>query len=117
MSFKKVPKVKRNKQGKYNLRPQDMYNSARRYDTPLYLIGTIYLDEKGDEVTEDGGFLFQAVGGIELNYVGSRLEGFGRVFPMRNSRELTREEVIKYNREGMVMCGVRIPLNIPQPVI
>jgi len=67
---------------------------------PKYLMGTKAFHQLGD-ISRDEYDLFSATGETEKYWVGRWIFGFGFfnvLFPKETSRELTQEEIEKYNK-------------------
>lgn len=97
--YKKAPKVKRNKRGKYHMRPQDMVNSAKNLETIIYRMG-----EYG---------LFQVIGEYEEYYTGNWYHGnYNKLVLKKDLRKLTDDEFDNWYSKYEIICGIKVPLNI-----
>lgn len=99
MSYKKAPKVKKNKSGRYPMRSQDIFNFAKRLDPIIYRMG-------------DQG-LFQAVGEYEEYYTGHWRTSLRSQSVLKGElRKLTDEEFEYWNSRYEIICGIKVPLKI-----
>lgn len=97
--YKKVPRVKRNKDGSYPMRPQDMVNAAKKLEKIIYRIG------------EHG--LFQVVGEYKDHYTGHWFYGpYSQAVLKTDLRKLTDEEFEKWNNTKMYISGISVPINV-----
>lgn len=80
---------------------------------PRYLMGTKAYHQLGD-ISRDEYDLFSATGETEKYWIGMWITGFGFfnvLFPKETSRELTKEEIEKYNKT-YVQIGSQPPIKL-----
>jgi len=99
MTYKKVPKIKRGRDGKYFMSPQDMVNSAKILDKIIYR-----MEEHG---------LFQVTAEYGDYYIGSWLMfTMNQSVPKKDLTILTDEEFEYWSTRSISISGVKVPLNI-----
>lgn len=111
MSYKKVPKISRDKNGNYPMTEKQKIEAAAKVG-PKYMIAT-----KADHLMGDLSRDFQELSTENLClvdremdgfYLGSWVTGFGFFdvkFPKETTRELTKEEVEQFNKQYIQLAS------------
>jgi len=118
MTYKKVPKIKRDEGGSYPMTIMQQANAAPKMEEGLYMIATEANHQMGELHREFGEMSVENLCFVtketEDHYIGAWITGYGFfnvMYPKKSTRRLTKEEV-EYFRTKSVRLANYTPVQL-----